>query len=77
MSDSPTAGSPQDPSLAVRFHAAREHQKAGALQQARQAYEDILAQEPSHAGSLHMLGLILAQTGQAQQGVRSSSAEAL
>ena len=69
MSDSSTAGSPQDPSLAVRFHAAREHQKAGALQQARQAYEDILAQEPAHAGSLHMLGLILAQTEQAQQGV--------
>ena len=69
MSDSPTAGSPQDHSLAVRFHAAREYQKAGALQQARQAYEDILAQEPAHAGSLHMLGLILAQTGQAQQGV--------
>ncbi len=36
---------------------------------ARQAYEDILTQEPLHAGSLHMLGLILAQTGQAQQGV--------
>ena len=55
--------------MAARFQAAREHQKAGALQQARQAYEDILTQEPAHAGSLHMLGLIHAQTGQAQQGV--------
>jgi tetratricopeptide (TPR) repeat protein len=55
--------------VAARFQAAREHQKAGALQQALQAYEDILTQEPAHAGSLHMLGLIYAQTGQAQQGV--------
>ena len=65
MSDAPTASLPPDPSVLARFQAAREHQKAGALQQAQQAYEDILTQEPSHAGSLHMLGLILAQTGQA------------
>lgn len=69
MSDSPTASLPSDPSVFARFQAAREHQRSGALQLARQAYEDILAQEPLHAGSLHMLGLILAQTGQAQQGV--------
>jgi len=69
MSDLPTASSPTPASVAAQFRAAREHQKAGALEQARQAYEDILLQEPTHAGSLHMLGLILAQTGQAQQGV--------
>jgi tetratricopeptide (TPR) repeat protein len=69
MSDSPTASLPPDPAVLARFQAAREYQKAGALQQAQQAYEDILIQEPAHAGSLHMLGLILAQTGQAQQGV--------
>ena len=69
MSDSPTASLPSDPAVFALFQAAREHQRSGALQLARQAYEDILAQEPLHAGSLHMLGLILAQTGQAQQGV--------
>ena len=69
MSDSPTASLPSGPSVFARFQAARQNQKAGALQQAQQAYEDILTQEPAHAGSLHMLGLILAQTGQAQQGV--------
>ena len=69
MSDSPTASLPPDPAVLARFQVAREYQKAGALQQAQQAYEDILTQEPAHAGSLHMLGLILAQTGQAQQGV--------
>ena len=53
----------------ARFQAAREYQRSGALQLARQAYEDILAQEPLHAGSLHMLGLIYTQTEQLDKGV--------
>jgi tetratricopeptide (TPR) repeat protein len=39
------------------------------LHAARREFEDILAREPDHVGSLHMLGLICAQTGEAQKGV--------
>jgi len=69
MSDAPVPSPPPGTWIAAQFQAAREHQRSGALQLARQAYKDILAQEPLHVGSLHMLGLILAQTGQPDKGV--------
>ena len=52
-----------------RYQKARDLQKSGALHAAGQIFEEIVAEEPVHAGSLQMLGLIYAQTGKAQMGV--------
>ena len=55
--------------LATEFQRARTLQMEGALHAAQNTYEHILAVEPGHVASLHMLGLVYAQTGQAQKGV--------
>ena len=55
--------------LATEFQRARTLQMEGALQAAQKTYEHILAVEPGHVASLHMLGLVYAQNGQAQKGV--------
>lgn len=54
---------------ATAFARARALQVAGSLPAAQQAYEDLLAVQADHLASLHMLGVVYAQTGQAQKGV--------
>jgi len=44
------------------------HQK-GLLAQARAIYEDILRSQPEHADSLHLLGLVAAQTGEPRRAI--------
>lgn len=50
------------------FSAALAHHEAGRLDHARALYRDILADDPDHAESLHLLGLITAQQGSAAAG---------
>jgi tetratricopeptide (TPR) repeat protein len=50
-------------STAERFAVAQRHHQAGQLAQAEQAYRQILAIDPRHADSLHLLGGIALQTG--------------
>jgi tetratricopeptide (TPR) repeat protein len=50
---------------AVRLHG------AGRLQEAEQAYRQIIAAAPGHADSFHMLGVIASQCGQPQAAVAS------
>ncbi len=45
------------------FELAIQHQQAGRLQEAETLYRQILAVEPRHADSLHLLGLIAHQVG--------------
>ncbi len=45
---------------------ALQHHRAGRLAEAEAIYRKILAQEPSHPDSLHLLGVIAQQTGQPQ-----------
>src|ERR1700690_1169773 len=39
------------------------HHQAGRLDEARQAYEQVLAVDPRHFASLHLLGVYAIQTG--------------
>jgi tetratricopeptide (TPR) repeat protein len=50
-------------STAERFAVAQKHHQAGQLAQAELVYRQILAIDPCHAGSLHLLGGIALQTG--------------
>jgi predicted O-linked N-acetylglucosamine transferase (SPINDLY family) len=50
------------------FSAALAHHQAGRLDLAQALYLDILASEPCHAESLHLLGLVTAQTGSPEAG---------
>jgi protein O-GlcNAc transferase len=45
------------------FSDALRHHEAGRIGEARAIYQDILAHDPDHADSLHLLGLITAQEG--------------
>ena len=45
------------------FGVALRHHEAGRIGEARALYQDILAHDPEHADSLHLLGLITAQDG--------------
>ena len=47
----------------IAFSAALAHHEAGRLDLAQALYGDILARDPDHAESLHLLGLITAQRG--------------
>jgi protein O-GlcNAc transferase len=51
------------------FAVALAHHEAGRLDLAQALYRDILAADPEHAESLHLLGLITAQKGNAAVGV--------
>jgi predicted O-linked N-acetylglucosamine transferase (SPINDLY family) len=51
------------------FAIALAHHEAGRLDLAQALYGDILAADPEHAESLHLLGLITAQNGRAAVGV--------
>jgi len=48
---------------------ARDHLNAGRLQEAGALYQQILAQAPDHAPSLHLLGVVALQIGQTQLAV--------
>src|SRR5690348_8865850 len=51
------------------FSTALAHHEAGRLDQALTLYRDILARDPDHAESLHLLGLITAQQGAPAAGI--------
>jgi tetratricopeptide (TPR) repeat protein len=51
--------------LRRRFAAALQHHQAGRLAQAEQLYRQILAIEPRHDESLHLLGVVFCQCGRA------------
>ncbi len=56
---------PEQPTTGVEqaFQMALQHHQAGRLPQAEQLYRRILDQQPSHADSLHFLGVIAGQAG--------------
>ena len=45
------------------FALALEHHRAGRLAEAERQYREILAREPEHADSLHLLGVLALQAG--------------
>lgn len=45
------------------------HHQDGEFEQARALYESFLSRQPKHAGVLHLLGLIAAQTGEQERAV--------
>jgi Tfp pilus assembly protein PilF len=49
------------------FESAMQHHRAGQFERAEALYRQILAQEPDHADSLHLLGVVLSQRGQHAQ----------
>lgn len=52
------------------YNLAVQHHQAGRLREAESLYRQILAQQPAHADSLHMLGLLAFQTGHHADGER-------
>jgi protein O-GlcNAc transferase len=57
------------PSIAQAFAIAMAHHRAGRLELAEEIYRRILAAEPNHAPSLHLLGLAAHQRGRHAQAV--------
>jgi len=51
------------------FASARDHLNAGRLKEAGALYQQILAEAPDHAPSLHLLGVVALQIGQTQLAV--------
>jgi predicted O-linked N-acetylglucosamine transferase (SPINDLY family) len=51
------------------FAAALAHHESGRVAQAQALYREVLANDPEHAESLHLLGLITAQVGNAEEGI--------
>jgi tetratricopeptide (TPR) repeat protein len=51
------------PSLDERYAAGFAHHGAGRLDEAASAYREILALDPNHADTLHLLGVLIAQAG--------------
>ena len=51
------------------FARARDHLNAGRLKEAGALYQQILAEAPDHAPSLHLLGVVALQIGQIQLAV--------
>lgn len=62
---------PQDGSLALRqlFARAAQMHQAGRLVEAEQLHRQVLAADPQHADSLHMLGVIAIQNGRLEAAV--------
>jgi len=46
------------------FELAQQHQQSGRLHDAQQFYQQVLAEQPAHAGALHCLGVVAHQQGQ-------------
>jgi len=51
------------------YNDAQKHHTAGRLDAARDLYEQILRADPRHADALHMLGVLLGQSGQTENAV--------
>lgn len=49
--------------------AALDHHRAGRTNEAEKIYREILARQPEHSNALHLLGVLLGQTGQPQLAV--------
>jgi predicted O-linked N-acetylglucosamine transferase (SPINDLY family) len=47
-----------------RFDLALQHHQAGRLSEAESIYRQILADQPEHAGAMHLLGMVLYQRGE-------------
>jgi protein O-GlcNAc transferase len=58
------------PDTETKFLQALGHHEAGRLDEARALYRGILARESGHAESLHLLGLMTAQSGDPAAGIR-------
>jgi tetratricopeptide (TPR) repeat protein len=56
--------------LAAKFTQALAMQQQGQLARAQALYRDILAVAPRHFDALHLLGIVTAQTGDAEAGLR-------
>lgn len=56
----------ETPNMEILFQAALGHHQAGRLNEAQALYEQVLSVFPNHAGSLHLLGGIAYQKGDAQ-----------
>ncbi len=54
---------PATDDIAVRFAQACAYTERGQIVEARQAYLDLLARAPDHAGALNNLGTLLLDTG--------------
>ena len=62
-------GAPGLGALQPLFSQAVAHHQAGRLQQAAELYQQILTEQPKHADSLHLLGLIAYKTGHLDEAV--------
>jgi tetratricopeptide (TPR) repeat protein len=51
------------------LNTALEHHRQGRLEQAAQMYAEVLAQEPSNAAALHLMGVVYLQTAQFERAV--------
>ena len=56
--------------IAVLLQTALKHHQAGRLEDARKLYEQILRAQPKNHDALHLLGLVVAATGDTERGVR-------
>jgi protein O-GlcNAc transferase len=59
---------PMNNNAAARFRQALALHQGGKLPEARVIYQEILGQHPQHADSLHLLGVLLKQTGSLSEG---------
>ena len=57
-----------DPSM-LTLRDGLEFQKKGQLLQAEAMYREVLRAQPEHATALHLLGIVLAQTGRPHEAV--------
>ncbi|MGA7932101.1 MAG: tetratricopeptide repeat protein [Kovacikia sp.] len=55
--------------IAELFATAFQHHQAGLVGQAMQLYQQVLQQQPNHAGALNLMGVIVCQSGDLPQGV--------
>ena len=51
------------------FAIAQRHHRAGRLDEANRIYREILARDPTHAGCLHLLGVIAHQSGRSDMAI--------
>ena len=61
------------PTTSELLATAVEHHQAGRLQVAEEIYRQILAREPQHADAIHLVGLVVLQTGQHGRAVDGSA----
>lgn len=64
-----TAGKAAPPQIADAYAQATGHHAAGRLGEAAAAYRHVLALDPTHPDTLHLLGVIAYQTGRADEAI--------